>query len=244
MSLALAIVAVFVAAFVMACAGFGFGMVAVPFLLFLMPHQEVVAVVIILSGCISAYVAWDARRHIRPRLLLPLAAGGVVGIPMGVWVLKHIDPTLYKAGAGAIIALLALMLVLGWRKPVARQHLVLFPLGIVSGIMGGSMTIGGPPIILFLTSQGTQKEVFRANLITYFFIMNCWGAVVLTASGLFTRPVFVSAGLLALPMLIGAYLGARMAHRVPEQSFRQAVLWLVFVLGLLLCAANVWKSIT
>ena len=44
--------------------------------------------------------------------------------------------------------------------------------GFISGILHSSTTMSGPPVALFLASQGTKKEEFRANLTAYFFIFS------------------------------------------------------------------------
>ena len=84
--------AVLLASLVQGCTGFGFALVTVPVLLFFLPHTQVPPIVVMLSLLNNVIVAIESRREITPRLILPLIAGGLIGIPAGVYVLKVIDP--------------------------------------------------------------------------------------------------------------------------------------------------------
>ena len=152
--------AFFLAGLIQGCTGFGSALVAAPCLLMYFEPTFVVPVITLMSLTNTSLVAFHARRHILPGLVGPLALGGVVGSPIGITLLVVLNPDWLKVGVAAFVVAFALVLLSGWSKPIQNPKWSLLPIGLVSGILGGTTGISGPPVILFLANQGTPKEVF------------------------------------------------------------------------------------
>ncbi len=230
---------VFCAGVVQGCTGFGLGLVASPMLMLLIPPVAVVPTVILMSTCNSFLVVMDARRHVQLRLVAPLVLGGVTGMPLGVYALANADPGLLKSCLGVIVVAFSALMLSGWRRPLRNEQRALIPVGIASGLLGGGAAIGGPPIIFFLTNQAASKDVFRANLVCYFFTMSWLGLGLYLYHGLLTLEVgkFSLAFLPAL--LAGTYGGVRLSRRLPEDTFKKAAMLVVMATGALLIVVNV-----
>jgi uncharacterized membrane protein YfcA len=107
----------FVAALLYAVSGFGFAVVAAPlFLLFLDPARAI-QLVIIISTALSIVVVPGLLRAIAPWLLLRLALGSLVGLPLGLVAFRHADPILVRAAAGATIFGFAVLGAVSRRRP-------------------------------------------------------------------------------------------------------------------------------
>jgi len=151
----------FVAGLLYAVSGFGFAVVAAPlFLLFLDPGRAV-QLVIIISTALSIAVVRGLLPAIAPWLLLRLALGSLVGLPLGLVAFRHADPILVRAAAGATIFGFAVLMAVSRRRsgqPGERKHWTAFAMspgldlaaGAVSGIAGALVGQPGPPVLIYL----------------------------------------------------------------------------------------------
>jgi uncharacterized membrane protein YfcA len=115
LGMAIAIVIVLAAttfgsALLYAISGFGFAVLAAPlFLLFLDPPRAI-QLVIIISTVLSIVVLRGLLPAIAPWLLLRLALGSLVGLPLGLVAFRYANPTLVRAAAGALILGFAILM--------------------------------------------------------------------------------------------------------------------------------------
>ena len=83
-----------------AISGFGFAVLAAPlFLLFLDPAPAI-QLVIIISTVLSIIMLRGLLPAIAPWLLLRLALGSLVGLPLGLVAFRYADPILVRAAVG------------------------------------------------------------------------------------------------------------------------------------------------
>jgi uncharacterized membrane protein YfcA len=95
--------ATFGSALLYTISGFGIAVFATPlFLLFLDPARAI-QLVIIISTAVSIVVVPGLLRAIAPWLLLRLALGSLVGLPIGLVAFRYADPILVQTAAGAMI---------------------------------------------------------------------------------------------------------------------------------------------
>jgi uncharacterized membrane protein YfcA len=140
--------------------GFGFAVLAVPlFLLFLDPERAILLVNII-STVLSIIVLRGLLPAIAPRLLLRLALGSLVGLPLGLIAFRYADPILVRAAAGAMIFGFAILMAASRRRsgqPGKSKHWTAFAMspgldlgaGTVSGIAGALVGQPGPPVLIY-----------------------------------------------------------------------------------------------
>ena len=99
-----------------AISGFGFAVLAAPlFLLFLDPAPAI-QLVIIISTVLSIIVLRGLLPAIAPWLLLRLALGSFVGLPLGLVAFRYADPILVRAAAGAMIFGFAILMAVSRRR--------------------------------------------------------------------------------------------------------------------------------
>jgi uncharacterized membrane protein YfcA len=232
-------VAVFFGGFLQGCLGFGFGMITVPLLLMVLAASEVVPMQIALSLMLSVPLAWQARHHLSAALVLPLLLGAIIGLPVGFKALTLYDGPYLKLTIGVILVVMSVAMLSGWSRPVKSPLLPLFPIGFLSGILQTTSAMSGPPIILFLTNQGMDKDRFRANILVYFALLGTISTVGYAWQGEFTQPVMQRMAFLSVSMIIGGFLGARFADRIPQDVFRKITLIVAAGMGLMLCVRNI-----
>lgn len=223
----------FFAATVAGLAGFGYGLVSVPLLMLVLPPRMVVPAVTTHIFLVSLFILLEVIRKVDLRRIWPLMATGLIGLPLGVYVLLVLSEGMLKTIVGVVIVFFALALLLGINLEIRNEKLALAPVGIASGLLASGIAMAGPPVILFFSNQGMLKQVFRANLAAYFVFLNAITIPAHAASGLFTGEV-VRYALLFLPTLgAGMVLGVFLSRKVPEEYFKRVVLVIVLCTGLL-----------
>lgn len=229
------------AGFVQGCTGFGMALIAAPALLLIHPPEFVTPTVILLSTINTSYVAYSARRHIRFRMVGPLALGALFGIPAGIWALHHTNEVWLKIALGAFVVTFAVTLLLGWRKPIARAMPAMVPVGMLSGFCGGSSSMGGPPVILFLANQDTERDVFRGNIVTYFLCINLWAIANFLWRGDIRIEIVQQVAIFVPAVLLGSFTGVRTAPHVPNELFKKIAMAAAAIMGMVLLVTNLYR---
>ncbi len=225
-----------VAGLITGCTGFGMALVGAPAFMLFLPPASVVPTVMLLSMIVILPVAWDSRTHMRLNMVGPLVAGGCLGLPLGVAALYWINDDIIRLVAGLFVALFSALMLAGWRRPIknADRPRVLMPVGAVSGLMAGSTSIGGPPIVLFLANQQMEKKAFRANMVGFFMTVNVFALVLLAITGLITAEVLRQMAVFLPAALLGTYGGIRLVRHLPESLFQRIVMAGVLAMGVIL----------
>ena len=224
---------VFFAAFVRGVAGFGFALITAPTLLLILSPKSVVAINLLLGIPSSALLLSYAFRQVDLRKILPLAAGSLLGIPLGVYIIKVIAPSALKVLIGGLTVFFAIPLILGFGAVFRREKLVSGVSGFLSGILSSSTSLGGPPVVLFMHNQNWRKEVIYSSLAAYFFFVCCCAIGALLVSGLIDGKVVVSAVSLVPALFVGLGLGLVAFSRINAGLFRRLSIAIVVAAGVL-----------
>ena len=229
----LPLLVVFAAGVVQGLTGFGFALVSAPLLSALMEPRLAMPIVVAHGSLITLLLLPDVWRWIDVRMVIPLAASGLIGIPIGAYLLRVVEGNTLRVLVGLLVILFSLLLLLGVEGLGGSRRWMVIPVGLLSGILGGSTTMSGPPVILFLTHRGVEKRVFRASLIAYFTILGVVAIPTYILNGLINIQTVRWITLLMPSMALGAVVGARLSRRVAEEPFRRFTLLLVMASGLL-----------
>ncbi len=224
---------ILIASLIQSTAGFGFALLAVPLLTLFMPMTDVVPVIVMLSTVTNVFVAWEQRKSLKIREILPLLIAGTAGIPLGVWGLKNFDQELLKTLVGFIIFSTSAALFFDWKISFRRKGLSLITAGLLSGVLGGSLSMSGPPIILFLTNESYDKNSFRANLTFYGIITNIFALAAFAMGGILTSAAGQTALMGCLPLFIGTAGGIGLSRKLGEVSFKRGILVLLALMGVI-----------
>ena len=191
---------IFLAGMTQGLAGFGFSLVSVPTLIIFYDSQLLIPILVIHSTVINMMLFMNYRRCVQIRRIWPLMLSGAIGIPFGTYLLIIIEHQTLKLIVGILIMIIGLAYLRNFRKKVNSEKAACVPIGFISGILNGSISISGPPVIFFFTNQGIRKKIFRANLFAFFLFINLVTLPVFFVSGLFTCEVF-ELSLMLLPAM-------------------------------------------
>jgi uncharacterized membrane protein YfcA len=230
--LAYSALAIFVGAFVRGYSGFGSSMIWVSSLTLVMPPTAVVPVVLSLEVLASAHLLPRAWSSVDWRSVGPLVLAAWAATPIGVWLLATIPARPMQAAISAVVLIAAIVLWAGYRYPRAPKTVAALATGALSGVITGSTSAGGPPIVVFYFSTPLGMHATRASLIAYFLFSDAVAAGVAALSGLMTVDSVVRIGLFLPPLLLGTALGSRQFLRTSPAAFRRAALILLMALGI------------
>jgi uncharacterized protein len=229
-------------ALVQSATGFGFALVLSPALFAVLDPYEAVTTMLLLGPPLNALVLRDSERgDAQVRLLVPVLVAALPGLVLGALALSVLSkPVLQLAVGAAVVAAAVWQLHHRARRggPRAGGRAAAWAAGVVSGALTTSISVSGPPIVLWLEAQGMRPGPFRATLAASFLALNVvGGVVVVVAGGTGAVRLDVVAALLALS-LVGHVLGARAFRRLTGPRFSLVALGLVVCAGLASAAAG------
>lgn len=228
--------------------GFGFSALTVAGISVFMAPAPIVPAVLVLEILASITVWRSAVRDLHLAWLKSLVIGNVFCVPMGVYLLSHLDPLVLRLVVGT--ALLITTAVLRWRDgaPLRSGRGVLATTGMLSGFLNGLAASGGVAAALLMAACHVPAAAMRGTLVT--FLVFASGYTLLWAA-LFSQGADSSVNVLSVQtvqwilvlapgMLLGMHLGRKAFARSNPAAFRLLVLNLLIVISSLSVARAIF----
>lgn len=224
----------FAAGFLQGLSGFGSALIAMPLLAFLIDIKTAVAVCTLCGLIINLQMTFNLSRDVKIKTIIPLIGGCIPGTLAGLALIKLVDGHIITLLLGVLVAAYALYCLL--IKPVVlnlnRKWGVLA--GFFTGLISASISAGGPPTIIYSTLMGWKKNEFKATLASFFLISASLSVLGHILSGVTTFYV-VKLFIASLPLVIlGVYVGNKLAGKVSEESYKKVVMILLVIMGIML----------
>lgn len=220
--------------------GFGTALTAMGLWLYAIPPTVAASLAIICSSVSQLQTLHLIWRTVRWRRVLTFVLPGVLGVPIGTFLLPHIDPRLFKMGVGIFLVayssyVLARKIHLNsdWGGSAANGVI-----GFGGGVLGGIAGLSGVFPIVWTDIRGWGKEERRSVVQSFNFAI-LWLALASHAiSGLLTWQVLIQAAV-ALPGTIGgAWIGAFIYRRLADHGYQRVVMMMLLISGGVL----IWAS--
>lgn len=224
----------FAGGFVLGLTGFGNGVTAYGLWLYVLSPQLGAPLVAI--GSVTAHILmYRGFRHvIYPRRVLPFVLGGLLGVPIGTWLLTIVSVPAFKLFGGVLLVGYSLLtLVGGLRLRVTSENKVLDSfVGWIGGVCAGLASLSGPIITIWCGLKGWSKDEQRGAYQPYNFAMLTLAMVAFGVAGLLTREFWILVAL-SLPVTVAAmWLGRRLYGHIDDVQFQRIVLVLLTLSGL------------
>lgn len=230
---------VFVAGILQGMTGFGVVLIALPLLGLFMPIKTIIPLLILLALCINVFLSYQLRKSIQFRNITLLFLANLPGIPLGVYILKHFPAQVLSLCVGGVMISFTAYLLLV--KPTPRnlgKGWTIFA-GFLSGVFGGCIGAGGPPVIVYSTIQPWTKDQGKGTMAFFFLIAGLMISLSHAVSGLITSEV-LHYSLISLPALcLGIWLGVTLYKRISDHGYKKMVFVLVFLLGCMMIFQNI-----
>lgn len=220
------ITTVLLASFIQTSIGFGLSVIAAP-ILFYLDQAYVPAPLIMAAFANSLFTSWHFRAHLSLGVMRSAIIWRVPGSLVGAGVLLIVSESILAILIAVVITLGVTATFFRISIPFTQRNLGIA--GFVSGVMGTSTSIGGPPMAIIM--QGQLANVIRGNLAAFYMFSCVISLFMLLLTGyLGSREL-----LLAAPLIPASFAGSWVASRchrfINERAMRYGCL--------LLCSASV-----
>ena len=214
--------------------GFGFALFSLPLLIHFIPVKNLVPLITLINLFTSIIIIFQSKIFYFKRSVLLLSISGSAGVITGSFILKYMPEENLKIIVSVALIIISFIFLTGYRFKIRKIRRGNVLAGFISGFMGGSLSVSGPPLALFLTSIKTSTLNFR-----YIF---AWFSVI-TASvalldyikiGLFNTTIICIFLLSAPILLICSWLGKIIAEKISVSVFYKGVILITLLSGILL----------
>lgn len=211
--------------------GFGFALLAVPFLSLIFPMQVLVPAMSLFNLITSLVILIKLHERIKAYYFIPMFIASLGGIPLGIYALKYISSDTLRLITGIMIVIFSLQMLGKVRLAKRFLNLPIVFAGFVSGLLNTAISVGGPPLVIAMNRKGYEKDRFRGIF--------AWFS---TFSAFFTTAAFIMKGMIesesihlalfCLPFLFfGSHLGSKFSGKIEPERFRKMVIGLNIVAG-------------
>src|SRR5580698_7024675 len=220
--------------------GFGTAITALGIWVYAIPPVDASSLSIICSVVSQAQNLHLIWRHIDWKRVLYFVIPGLLGVPLGTFLLPHIDPRLFKLGLGCFLVIYPAYVLTGMRQIETAKggKTADGAVGFVSGVLGGLPGLSGELPVVWTDIRGWSKEQKRSVVQFFNMAILSFALVSHAVSGLLTRQVAIEV-LIVLPATIGgSWFGAFVYRRLADRGYQRAVMILLLISGVTL----VWTA--
>jgi uncharacterized protein len=225
---ALVLSAILFAATLSSIVGFAFSAICGAMLLHILSDPvQLVVVLMVCSIAIQAYSVAMLWRDIDWRQVMTFLAGGVVGLPVGVWLLLHVGNGSFKQVIGGLVIAYAAHGLL--KRPVtilSGGSAVNVCVGFLGGITGGLAGFPGAAVTIWCGMRGWDKRRQRGIYQPFILIMQIL-ALLLIQLALSSGVSGAAAGVGLLQFvpaaLLGTWFGLVIFRRLSDRFFALSV---------------------
>ena len=200
--------------------GFGTAMVYLPVAGQVLGHFEALTSMIVKDLVAPLIHVPRAIRDGHPADVVRLALGAVVAVPLGVWVLSLVDPSVFRWGVSLVALSLLVVLILGVRYRGTLTRRLVYATGAMGGFLAGCVGLPGPPIILLYMASSLPVRAIRANNMLYLILADVILLAVLWWSGFLAVSALMIGVLMIAPYLLGNWVGALLFKPEAERVYR------------------------
>ncbi len=219
--------------------GFGTALVFMPVAGAVVPPFWALVVLVVMDSIGPLPNLPRALRDGSPREVARVMGGVIVGLPMGVWLLDRLPVTVFQWAVSVLALALVAILLCGWRYRGPHGPVVSGAAGWVSGFLGGSTGLGGPPVVLYYMASGLPAVQLRGNFLLFFVGINAAFLVTLAVMGHLALAAAVLGLVLVPPFLLANILGAAMFRPEREALYRGVAFGIITLAAL--SGMPVWR---
>lgn len=211
--------------------GFGSTLVMVPLLTIIYGPAEAVVVGVAISAAGLAQMVPQASRSAVWTDVIPTCIGSMVLIPVGTALLLLTDPELTRRLIGAVVLLVAFVMLRGWSYSGPRNRWTAGLCGAVGGFTNGYFGIGAPAVTFYFLESGVSAAVARANILLIIGVFSVATVIAIAIGGGIGANTGLRALVLFVPYSASLWAGSRLFQHASDDLYRRIALWLLMAMG-------------
>jgi len=223
---------VFIASIIRGFNGFGFSATCISGFSFILPAIEIVPIILALEVAISIFMIPYIWNKIDWRFVFKILLGIIIGSPIGLYLLKHLNPQTTHLSVCLLIIFFSILLMKGYANQKIDNNYGKFFTGIVSGTLNGLTTLGGMPVALFLLITSIQPAVIRGSLAALFFVTDIYAFVLSFFSGIVDMTTIYRVIPLIIILPLGVFIGDKFFVKSKEEIYRKVVFYFLIAISI------------
>jgi uncharacterized protein len=223
---------VFIASIIRGFNGFGFSATCISGFSFILPAIEIVPIILMLEVLISIFMIPYIWNKIDWNFVLKILIGIIIGSPIGLLLLKYLDPEITHLSVCIIIIFFSFLLMKGYLNQNVNNDLGKFLTGIVSGTLNGLTTLGGMPVALFLLVTSIQPAIIRGSLAALFFLTDIYAFILSFFAGIVDMTTIYRTIPLIVILPIGVFIGDKFFVKSKEETYRKVVFYFLIIISI------------
>jgi len=221
---------ILLASFVQSLAGFGSALVAVPLLVQTIGLRAAAPTFSLVVLVAEVVMIVRYRHAFKLESVWRLIVTTLMAIPLGIAGARYVDETFMNVLLGVVIIAYALYALSGFHVPRFDKRWG-YGFGFLSGLLSGAYATGGPPYIIYGTSQRWLPDEFKVNLQTMFLCSSIAMILGNLIDGRLTDEVLRYALIATPAAVLALFVGFKLESRISHAQFRVGVLILLLIIG-------------
>lgn len=233
-----------VAGFVQGLTGFAFALIAMSFWVWILPPQ-LAAPLVVFASVWSHLISLKSESSfsLNKSLVFPYIIAGIIGVPLGTYLLDIIQADMFKLILGVFLILWCPLMLI---NPQIRfiQNSGKYAdstIGVIGGVLGGLGGFCGALPSAWVMLKNLPKEQQRFILRHFNFAIQLFTLLTYLLQGTITSQHFPYMAILLLSVSLPAVIGAQLFYKISERQFKHTVLSLLFTSGCFLCFSAIFN---
>lgn len=236
------LVAVLAGAYLKGYTGFGASMFWVTSLSLVIPPLQVVPMILMFEVITSIILLPQIWKEVRWRSIALLLLGTWAATPIGIHALSSLPAAPIRMALAIVVFTAAILILRGFALAREPGRPATVGVGLMAGVLNGSMGIVGPPVILFYFSSPIGVTAGRASIVTYFIGTDSVGTAMFAAQGLIATSVYWRTAIFLPILIVGVVVGNRGYVKTDPETFKKVALFVLMALSVVLLARAVWSA--
>ncbi|WMI70145.1 sulfite exporter TauE/SafE family protein [Mangrovimonas sp. YM274] len=218
--------------------GFGSSVYFVPIANFFFDFQSVLGLTALyhLASNTSKIVLF--KKGFDKKLVLTLGIPAVIFVSVGAYFSKYFNPKVLTYVLGAFLMLMSLIFLIFSKLRVIPNAPNAIVGGSLSGLSAGLLGTGGAIRGITMAAFKMDKDKFIATSAVIDLAVDFSRTIVYYLNGYMRKELMYLVPILILVSIVGTWIGKKILERVSQDQFRNFVLVLIFLIGIVSIVTN------
>lgn len=188
------------------------------------------AAITMILWLVTIIVTVQNLKYINPKKLGIMLFFMILGMIPGIWLFDRLPTKILMIVYGLIVVAIGVDKLLRKNSKDLKTPYSYIAL-LMSGVMQGMFTSGGPFLALYATTAMKDKKEFRATVSSIWAVLNIYLMWNMFRQRMYTGYVMKLAGMSILPVFAAIWIGNKISHKIKQETFLKLVYVLLIVSG-------------